>query len=225
MLDASIGGKTGVDTQHGKNLIGAFHHPSAVVIDPVLLETLPQAVFLDGLAEAVKHAAIASSEHWEWLEEHIDAVIARDPVRTTELVRESVSIKSEIVADDEREHGRRSVLNAGHTVAHGLELASDYALSHGAAVGTGLVMESRVAEAQGISEHGTGDRITALLQRIGLPVTPPPSLDRERFLQAVQHDKKNRDGQVHCSLLARIGEIARNAQGGWTHPIDAHDLL
>lgn len=225
MLDASIGGKTGVDTQHGKNLIGAFHHPSAVVIDPTLLDTLPQPVFVDGLAEAVKHAAIASEEHWEWMERHVDAVLARDPVRITELVRESVAIKAEVVADDEREHGRRSVLNAGHTVAHGLELASDFGLAHGAAVAIGLVSETRLAEALDLSAAGTADRIAAMLSRIGLPVAPPADLDRTRFLEALQHDKKNRDGQVHCSLLARIGEIARNAQGGWTHPIDAQDLL
>lgn len=224
MLDASVGGKTGVDTAHGKNLVGAFHHPSAVVIDPSLLATLPQHVYVDGLAEAVKHAAIASVEHWEWLEAHMEAVVARDPDRVAELVRESVAIKAEVVADDEREHGRRSVLNAGHTVAHGLELASDFGISHGAAVAIGLVLETRAAESRGICEPGTADRIATLLARAGLPVTPP-SFDRERAIAAMQHDKKNRDGQVHCALLSRIGEVARNAQGGWTHPIEAAGLL
>jgi 3-dehydroquinate synthase len=225
MLDASIGGKTGVDTIHGKNLVGAFHHPSAVIIDPTLLDTLPQHVFVDGLAEAVKHAAIASASHWEWLERHAGAILAHDPVRLTELVRESVSIKAEVVADDEREHGRRSVLNAGHTVAHGLELATDYEITHGAAVAIGLVSETRHGEATGITETGTTARIIKLLASLGLPTEFPGQLDRQRFHDALQHDKKNRDGRVHCSLIARIGEVARSPDGGWTHAVEASRLL
>lgn len=225
MLDAAIGGKTGVDTLHGKNLVGAFHHPSGVIIDPGLLATLPERVFLEGLAEAVKHAAIASASHWAWLEQHVAELLGHDPTRLAELVRESVAIKSEVVAEDEQEHGRRSTLNAGHTVAHGLELATDFLLSHGEAVSIGLVSESRHGETLGITAPGTALRLAQLLTVIGLPTAMPPQLSRQRFLDALQHDKKNRDGRVHCALLARIGEVARAPDGTWTHAVDPTGLL
>ena len=225
MLDAAIGGKTGVDTLHGKNLVGAFHHPSGVIIDPALLSTLPERVFLDGLAEAVKHAAIASASHWAWLEQHVPELLAHDPTRLTELVRESVAIKAEVVAEDELELGRRSSLNAGHTVAHGLELATDFQLSHGEAVSIGLVCEARHGEALGLTAPGTSMRLAGLLGAVGLPTAMPAHLDRQRFLEALQHDKKNRDGRVHCSLLARIGEIARAPDGAWTHAVNSEELL
>lgn len=224
MLDASVGGKTGVDTLHGKNLVGAFHHPAAVIIDPQLLRTLGQPVFVDGLAEAVKHAAIASAPHWHWLRQHAAELLARDPGLLTELVRQSVAIKAEVVTDDEREHGRRSILNAGHTVAHAIEVATDYSLSHGAAVSIGLVCETRLGERMGVTEAGTADQIVELLSLLGLRTEFPADLDQERFDEALMLDKKNRDGRVHCSLLARLGEVARNGDGGWTHPIDTSHL-
>lgn len=225
MLDAAIGGKTGVDTVHGKNLIGAFHHPAAVLIDPQLLGTLPDVIFIDGLAEAVKHAAIASASHWQWLETHVAGILAKDPVLLTELVRASVAIKAEVVTDDEREHGRRSMLNAGHTVAHGLELATDYGLRHGEAVAIGLVLETRHGESLGITLPGTADRLAKLLGAIGLPTTVPAQLDRSRFEAAMGHDKKNRDGQVHCSIVAKLGEMARTPAGSWTHPVKPSELI
>ena len=225
MLDAAIGGKTGIDTAHGKNLVGAFHHPSAVVIDPELLGTLPDAVFADGLAEAVKHAAIASAEHWQWLTDHAPGILSREPQLLSELVRASVTIKANVVANDEREQGQRSVLNAGHTVAHGLEVASDFALSHGQAVSIGLVCETRWGEAAGITQPGTAAALTSLLTSLGLPTEIPATLDRSRFDAALQLDKKNRDGQVRCSLLARIGAAARNQDGAWTHAVSAELLL
>lgn len=224
MLDAAVGGKTGVDTLHGKNLVGAFHHPAAVIIDPLLLGTLPRSAFVDGLAEAVKHAAISSRAHWNWLEANAGGVLANDPRLLAELVGESVSIKAAVVAEDEREQGRRSVLNAGHTIAHGLESASDFSISHGAAVAIGLVCEARLGEAQGITAAGTASHLSALLSTFGLPTELPVQLDRQRFFSALQHDKKNRDGRVHCTMLACIGEVARNADGGWTHPVELSSL-
>lgn len=224
MLDASVGGKTGVDTSHGKNLVGAFHPPIAVVADIALLDTLPQALFVDGLAEVVKHAAIASRSHWEWIEQHAHAILSRDPTAVEQLVLDSVAIKAQVVEADEREAGRRAILNAGHTVAHGLEHASAYTMSHGHAVAIGLVAESRWAERHGIAERGTTDRVVTLLDRLGLPSSPPAGLDRARFLAALSHDKKNRDGQVQVAALQRIGEIAVTPDGRFTHPANPDDL-
>jgi 3-dehydroquinate synthetase len=225
MLDAAIGGKTGVDTMHGKNLVGAFHQPIAVAVDPGLLDTLPGEVLIDGLAEAVKHAAIGDDSFWQWFEAHSAGIVSRDGSLLSELVRRSVTIKAMVVADDEREQGRRAVLNAGHTVAHALEHATDFALSHGQAVAIGLVTETRHGEALGISEPGTAARLARLLGALGLPVAVPADLDHDRFLAALHHDKKNRDGEVHCCFIARLGEVARASDGAWTHAVSAVELL
>src|SRR5215210_7555247 len=145
MLDASVGGKTGVDTPRGKNLVGAFHPPAAVIADPKTLETLPEREYRSGLAEAVKHGLIADAAYLEWIESNADAITKRDSRALVHLVRRSVEIKARIVSDDERETGRRAILNAGHTLAHALEQDSGYQISHGEAVGLGLIAESYLA--------------------------------------------------------------------------------
>ena len=170
MLDASVGGKTGVDTPHGKNLIGAFHPPAAVLADPLVLRTLPEREYRAGLAEAVKHGLIADAAYFAWLGASADAIARRDETTLATLVRRSVEIKAAVVGEDERESGRRAILNAGHTVAHAVEHASDYALAHGEAVALGLVAECELAEAMGIGRRGLGADVSGLLGRLGLPV-------------------------------------------------------
>jgi 3-dehydroquinate synthase len=219
MVDASVGGKTGVDTAAGKNLVGAFHSPSAVLCDPETLDTLPERNYREGLAEAVKHAAVADAEYGEWILAHASAIAARDPETLTQLVQRSVACKSAIVIEDERESGRRAVLNAGHTVAHAIEAATDFTLSHGEAVAIGLVLETRVAEAMGICTPGSADRVARLLAAMQLPVSPPRSLNHQRCLDAMRVDKKNRAGVIRASLLATFGAIARDGES-WTHPLD-----
>lgn len=224
MVDASVGGKTGVDTAAGKNLVGAFHPPSAVVCDPASLETLPERHYCEGLAEAVKHAAIADAAYGEWIMAHRDAILARDPATVVTLVHRSVECKAGIVGEDEHEAGHRAVLNAGHTVAHAIEVATDFAVPHGEAVGIGLVIESRIAEVMGVCDAGTADRIAALLEALHLPMRPSATLDRPRCLAAMRVDKKNRHGVVHAALLRRFGEVARGTDGGWTQPLDLEAL-
>ena len=223
MIDASVGGKTGVDTAAGKNLVGAFHQPSSVICDPDTLDTLPERNFREGLAEAVKHAAIVDAGSGEWILAHAGAIASRDTATLTQLVWRSVECKATIVMEDERESGRRAILNAGHTVAHALELATDFTIPHGEAVGIGLVLETRVAEAMGVCRHGTADHIARLLSGLRLPVTPPPDLDRARCLDAMLVDKKNREGVVRAALLASFGAMARNGEG-WTQPLDIERL-
>jgi 3-dehydroquinate synthase len=224
MLDAAVGGKVGVDTGHGKNLVGAFHPPHTVVVDPALLATLPARSFREGLAEAVKHAAVADAALWRWLEEHAAAVIERDVDLMAELAHRSLAIKAQVVSEDERESGRRTILNAGHTVAHALEHATDLELPHGEAVAIGLVVEARIAERRGVAASGTAARVATLLGVLGLPVTVPERLDRDRFVAALQHDKKNRDATVRAALLADIGIVARDDDGDWTLPLHAHEV-
>jgi 3-dehydroquinate synthase len=214
MLDASVGGKTGVDTPEGKNLIGAFHPPAAVVADPRALATLPDRDYRGGMAEAVKHGLIADAAYFGWMEQQAEALLGRDETALTRLVRRSVEIKAEVVSDDEREAGRRAILNAGHTVAHALERVTGYAIPHGEAVALGLVAECTLAEDLGLAESGVAGRVSGLLRRLGLPVRLAQPLDQERVAAAMASDKKNRSARVRFALPSRLGGMEE--RGGWT---------
>jgi 3-dehydroquinate synthase len=214
MLDASVGGKTGVDTPLGKNLIGAFHAPAAVVADPRALTPLPEREYRAGLAEAVKHGLIADPDYFEWMEVQAVALTRRDLPALTRLIRRSVEIKAEVVGGDEREAGRRAILNAGHTVAHALEQVSNYELPHGEAVALGLVVECELAEQLGIAQSGLRRRVAQLLARLGLPERLPHRLEPSALLGSMSGDKKNRGGQIHFALAAELGRI--HHPDGWT---------
>jgi 3-dehydroquinate synthase len=215
MLDASVGGKVGVDTPRGKNLVGAFHPPEAVVADPRVLADLPERDYRMGLAEALKHGVIADAEYFAWMEREAPRLLERRPATLAHLVRRSIEIKAEVVSNDERESGRRAVLNAGHTVAHALEQVSGYALPHGEAVGLGLLVEARVAETLGWCRPGVAERIRALLAVLGLPVRLDPGWRPDRILEAMALDKKNRGGAIRIAPVAHLGRVAVR-DGVWT---------
>jgi 3-dehydroquinate synthase len=214
MVDASVGGKTGVNTPAGKNLVGAFFPPVAVIVDPLVLRTLPDREYRGGLTEAVKHGLIADATYFAWIESNLSSLVHRDPGCLTHLVRRSVEIKAEVVSGDEREAGRRVILNAGHTVAHSLERVSGFRLPHGEAVALGLIIECAIAEHLGMAGRGLRERVASLLGRLGLPTRYPGPLDGEALLTAMGHDKKNREGDIHFALIAEIGRVQRGA--GWT---------
>jgi 3-dehydroquinate synthase len=214
MLDASVGGKTGVDTPDGKNLIGAFHPPAAVIADPATLGTLAEREFRGGLAEAVKHGLIADADYFGWIEREAERLLRRDPDALERLVRRSVEIKADVVSADEREGGRRAILNAGHTVAHALEQATGYRVPHGEAVGLGLVAECAVAARLGIAETALGERVSALLGRLGLPTRLSERLAAEQVMAAMATDKKNRRAAVRFALPRAVG--AMDQGDGWT---------
>jgi 3-dehydroquinate synthase len=222
MLDASVGGKTGVDTPQGKNLIGAFHPPAAVMADPLTLTTLPDRDYRGGLAEAVKHGLVADRAYFEWIEKETPALTERDPDAVTRLVRRSVEIKAEVVGEDERESGRRSILNAGHTVAHALEQVSRYRLSHGEAVALGLIVECGLAERLGIAPPGLSERVGRLLGRLGLPARVPQRMEADAVLGSMAGDKKNRGNRIHFALPSEVGRMHR--VDGWTTPV-SEDLI
>ena len=215
MVDASVGGKTGVNTAAGKNLVGAFHPPAAVVADPLTLGTLPEADFRGGLAEAVKHGLIADAGYLEWLAAHASEIASRDAVLLTELVRRSVAIKARIVSADEREAGERAVLNAGHTVAHALEAASTWAIPHGDAVALGLVAEAALAERLGIAERGFAEQVSRALERFGLPTRLAEPLPPGRIVAAMASDKKGDAEGPRFALIAAPGR-AHRAGDRWT---------
>jgi 3-dehydroquinate synthase len=215
MIDSSIGGKTGVDVPAGKNLLGAFHQPRLVVADLDLLRTLPTPQLAAGVAEAVKHGTIADADYFAFLEREHDAVTTKQPAALEHLVRRSVEIKADVVAADERETGRRAILNFGHTVAHAVEATAQFAVLHGEAVAIGMGYEARLAELLGIAAAGTAKRIARLLGRYGLPLALPESATADRLLATMRLDKKARAGTVRFALPEAVGRMHADGSS-WT---------
>lgn len=215
MIDAAIGGKTGVDTPAGKNLVGAFHHPALVLADPAVLGTLSPEHIRNGLAEALKHALITSSGELDWL--LANAATVSDPAQAsapkfTELVARNLQIKAGVVGRDERESGFRKVLNFGHTIGHAIETATGFAMLHGACVGVGMRAEAIIGAKLGVSPPSLAPKITDALVALGLPVRPPrafaPSLAPAAILALTRSDKKSRAGAVEYALLCDVGIVA-----------------
>jgi 3-dehydroquinate synthase len=220
MVDSSVGGKTGVDTRAAKNSIGTFHHPTLVLIDPDLLSTLAPFQRNAGLAESVKMAAMRDAELFEWIEDKAAQLSAGDPEPLGELIGRSVGLKAGIVAADPEEKGIRAILNFGHTAGHALEALSDFSLLHGEAVAQGMRLEAYLGEETGITEPGTAVRLDEVLARCELPAAFDAAPSALRLLEAARGDKKAREGMLRWSLPARIGESARDTNGGWTHTIE-----
>jgi 3-dehydroquinate synthase len=221
MIDASIGGKTGVDTPAGKNLVGAFHQPTLVIIDPQTLATLPANHFRAGLAEALKHGVVASAGYFEVVAAAREST-ARDDAALLDVVSQSVRIKANVVMRDEREAGVRKVLNFGHTIGHAIESVSNYRLLHGEAIAIGMTLEAQLAERLGIADAGTAAMIQDALKGMGLPTTLP-AIDRSAVLSATKSDKKARAGRVEYALPERIGSMAGSATG-WGTPVSDADV-
>jgi 3-dehydroquinate synthase len=219
MIDASVGGKTGVDVPAGKNLVGAFHQPAAVVADVELLATLPRIQLAAGMAEAIKHGLIADAGYFAALED-AGPVLAKDLGRLEAIVTRSVEIKAAIVSADEREAGLRAVLNFGHTVGHAIEALSGFELLHGEATAIGMAVEARIAEDGDIAELGLADAIVPMLQRYALPTTVRGALTTDALLEVMAGDKKARSGRVRLALPRCVGQMAQSHDGAWTHDVD-----
>ena len=201
-VDSSVGGKTGVNHEQGKNLIGAFHQPGFVCIDTDTLSTLPDRELRAGLAEVIKYGAIADIEFFEWLEDNIDALTGRDPGALAHAIRRSCELKAEVVAADEREQGRRAILNFGHTFGHAIERCQGYGeWLHGEAVAAGMVMAAMLSDIDAADVA----RIRDLVARAGLPVAPP-AIGATELRQAMALDKKVQRKHLRFVLLPRLGE-------------------
>jgi 3-dehydroquinate synthase len=221
MVDASVGGKTGIDAGQVKNAIGTFHHPAAVVIDPLLLGTLARYQRISGIAEAVKAAAIRDAGFFTWIEDRAAAVRDGDDEVTMELIERSVRIKAEVVGEDPEELGLRAILNFGHTFGHALESVTGFAMLHGEAVAAGMRMEARLGESLGVTVAGVGEKLDRLLESCGLPEVLEPPLDLDDLLERARPDKKSRGGHLHWVLLADLGTVATGDDGEYTHAITA----
>ncbi len=218
MVDASVGGKTGLNVALGKNLIGAFHAPALVLVDPEFTRTLPRERRAEGLAEALKHGAIRDAAHFQQIVSRADALLDGEPAATGGIVERSVRIKAEVVGADEREAGLRETLNFGHTLGHGLEAASGYQLAHGSAVALGMLLEAALGERLGVTRAGTREDLLAAVGRLELPTLIPGRLDPARVMEAIERDKKVRGDRVRVVLLESIGAVARSG-GGWARPV------
>jgi len=225
MVDASVGGKTGLDTDRAKNAVGAFHHPRLVVIDPELLATLPKPHLHAGLAEAVKTAAIRDADLFAWIEAHAEALAAGDRDVLTKLITACVRIKADVVSSDPTETGLRQILNFGHTAGHALEALAGLGLLHGEAVAAGMRLEARLGEAIGITEPGTSARLDAALDACGVPNLLDGSIEAGQLLEAAIADKKNRAGSPRWVLLRRIGDVATDDAGLHTFALEADPVL
>jgi len=221
MVDASIGGKTGVDTPAGKNLVGAFHQPVAVVADPSVLATLPRAHLRAGFAEVIKHGAIADEAYLDRAVAAAADLGALDPTGDSmvDLVSRSIEIKADVVRRDEREGGLRKILNFGHTIGHAVELLSNYSMLHGDAIAVGMAYESLLAERCGVAATGTADRIHRALDTAGFDRRRSASMSPDQIVAATHGDKKARAGRVEYALPSRVGAMAGGANG-WSIAVD-----
>jgi 3-dehydroquinate synthase len=204
-VDSSVGGKTAVDLDQGKNLLGTFYQPEAVFIDPSFLKTLSDRDIKNGLAEIIKYAIIRDGEMFHLLEERKDAVFGHDPLFMEKLVFRSCRIKARIVEKDEKEGGLRRILNLGHTLGHALEAASDYSISHGEAVAMGTVAASKISLKLGYLDKGTDQRIAHVLEQYGLPVRIPAGFNPKEIFGFMAIDKKVVGKRIHFVLIEEIG--------------------
>jgi 3-dehydroquinate synthase len=210
MVDASIGGKTAVDHRDGKNLIGAFYQPRLVLADASLLKTLPREQLIDGCAEAIKHALILDPQLLDDLEAHADDLLHVEPAVTVDIIRRNVAIKASVVGEDERDAGRRAILNYGHTTAHALEATLGYSIGHGVADAAGMMAAALIGNRLGVTPQRVIDRQRAVLERFGLP-TRGPKADVNRVLDAMTLDKKVAAGAIRWVLLEDIGRAVQRS--------------
>jgi len=206
-VDSSVGGKTGVNHPLGKNMLGAFHQPIAVIIDLDTLDTLPQRELIAGLAEVIKYGLINDFDFFCWLEEHMDALLNREHTALATAIERSCTNKASIVAQDEREQGCRALLNLGHTFGHAIEAGLGYGTwLHGEAVSVGILQAAQLSCDHGWLDQRQLERIQKLLEAAGLPVHRPSSLSSQQILSWMSNDKKVADGQLKLVLFRAIGD-------------------
>lgn len=211
-VDSSVGGKTGVNHRLGKNMIGAFHQPVAVIADMDTLDTLDERELKAGLAEVIKYGFILDADFFAWLEMNLPALLARDKAAIAYAVRRSCEIKAAVVADDEHERGRRALLNLGHTFGHAIEAALGYGeWLHGEAISAGMVMALELSRRLGRIDAASVARGRRLLQAAGLPVTPPTALTADQLYDYMIRDKKVAAGTLRLILLDAIGHATVTA--------------
>lgn len=227
-VDSSVGGKTGVNHPLGKNMIGAFYQPQAVIIDISTLSTLPDRELSAGIAEVIKYGILGDAEFFSWLEQNMDKLLSRDAETLSYAIARSCQDKADIVAADEREKGQRALLNLGHTFGHAIETGMGYGVwLHGEAVACGMVMAAQLSHSLGWIDQESVERIRTLIKRANLPTSPPEEITSEQFMDLMAVDKKVIDGQLRLVLLNSIGKAIvtdQFAPGALTNMLDQSRL-
>ena len=218
--DASVGGKTAVDTPLATNLIGLFNQPEKVYIDIEAWTTLPEREMKSGMAETIKHACMASEDMFEFLEENMEDIMSFSQFACEYIAENNCQIKYKVVMQDERESGLREILNLGHTVGRAIETVSDYSLLHGEGVAIGLVAQALLSESLGYMTEEQVGRVIALLGKAGLPTTIPEYIDREELVQKLYTDKKVRSGKLRFVLQKGIGDVVEFTPGVYAKTIE-----
>jgi len=217
--DSSVGGKVGVDSRLSKNAYGVFKQPAVVYVDVSTLTTLDDRAYRAGLVESVKHGMIADAAYFEYLETHLDALLARDPAALEDVAERNVTIKARVVEQDVEERGARRILNYGHTVGHAVESASGYRLLHGEAVALGILAAARMAEELGLADENVRHRSAALLGKLGMPATLPLEINSGALAEIMSRDKKALEARPRFVLLDRLGH-AREENGEYVRVVD-----
>lgn len=217
--DASVGGKTAVDTPLATNLIGLFNQPKKVYLDIKAWNTLPKRQICSGLAETIKHACISDKNFFEYIEKNIEEILALKTEVCEHIAEENCKIKYKVVMKDERESGLREILNLGHTVGRAIETVSEYKLLHGEALSIGLVAEVKLAYKLGYVTAEERDKVINLLEKANLPITIPEYIDREKLVKKLYTDKKVRDGKLRFVLQKGIGNVVEFENGQFATPI------
>lgn len=205
--DASVGGKTAVDTPLATNLIGLFNQPEKVYLDIETWKTLPERQLSSGLSETIKHACLADSEMFRYLENNIEKILVNDKDTCEYIAEHNCAVKYKVVMKDERESGLREVLNLGHTVGRAIETVSDYRLLHGEAVSIGLIAQARLGEKYGYISHDNVQRVISLCERAKLPIAIPDYIDKTALVRKLYTDKKVRDGKLRMVFQKEIGDV------------------
>ena len=226
--DASVGGKTAVDTPLATNLIGLFNQPEKVYLDIAAWKTLPQRQLSSGMAETIKHACMADKEMFEFLEKHMEDIFAGDREACEYIAKKNCQIKYAVVMKDEKEQGLREILNLGHTVGRAIETVSDYRLLHGEALSIGMVAMTELAHRLGYMTEEEKTAVKNLLEKAKLPVEIPEYIDREALVKKLYTDKKVRDGKLRFVVEKGIGGIVEFEEGVFATPVDeavARDII
>lgn len=208
MVDSSVGGKTAIDTAYGKNLIGAFWQPKAVVADLHCLKTLPRKQLINGLIEAIKIFITNDAKSFYYVQRNLSKVLNKDETILKNIIKKAVKLKAEIVAKDEQEKsGERMICNFGHTIAHAIEMLSDYKILHGFAVGLGILVEAKISQLQGLLNEEQYNTIQTLLAQLGITIDQLKKFDIRKLLQATLLDKKSKSGRAQYVLIEQIGKV------------------
>lgn len=216
--DSAVGGKTGVDSSLSKNAFGAFWQPAAVYIDPATLATLDDRQYRAGLVESVKHAAIADADYFAYLEDHLDALLGKDPDVLTDIAVTNCTIKAAVVGEDPTEKNKRRILNYGHTLGHAVESASGFGLLHGEAVAIGMIAAGKIEAALGLAGDDRLGRIERLLEELGMPTRIPTELGQQNLLDLLATDKKAVGKWPRFVLLEALGRpLVKDGQ--WAHAV------